>query len=68
MITKRLLGTLLFLTVIFFSCKDNKKEEADLNQKLDEIEAVEKTVDSTVNAVHTKAEEVKDLIKELDSI
>ena len=68
MITKRLLGLSLLLSFVFFSCKDTKKEEAELNQKLDEIEVVEQAVDSTVNTVHEKAEAVEDLIIELDSI
>lgn len=57
-----------FVSFIFLACKDTKKEEAELNQQLEEIKTVEQTIDSTVNDVHQKAKEVEDLIKELDSI
>ncbi len=53
---------------LLLGCKDTKKEETQLNQQLDEIETVEKTLDSTVKDVHDKAKAVEDLIKDLDSI
>lgn len=58
----------MIATFFALGCKDTKKEEAELNQKLGKIEEVEKTLDSTVNEVHEKAQAVEELIKELDSI
>lgn len=51
-----------------YSCKDTKTEQEVLDKELKQIEAVEQTIDSTVTNVHEKAEEVKELLKELDSI
>lgn len=66
--TKTFLVFALIVTLLALGCKDTKKEEAELNQKLGEIEEVEKTLDSTVNEVHKKAQAVEELIKDLDSI
>ncbi len=53
---------------VVMSCKDTKREQEELNQKLEQIEAVETAVDSTLSVVNEKAEQVEELIKELDSI
>lgn len=58
----------MLVLCIGYSCKDNKAEQEALDKELDQIEAVEQTIDSTVTNVHEKAEEVKELLKELDSI
>ena len=50
------------------SCKDSAKEQEAIDRQIEEIESVEKSIDSTASDVHTKAEEVTELIKELDSI
>ena len=62
------LGLALILIVLSFSCKDTKKEQEALDKELEQIEAVEQSIDSTINNVHAKAEEVEELLKELDSI
>ena len=53
---------------ITFSCKDSAKEQEELDRQLEVIETVEESIDSTAIEVHQKAEEVSELIKELDSI
>ncbi len=60
----------MFLALVFImmSCKDTKREEAELDKTLDKIEAVEKKIDATVDDVEKKAEEVEDVLKELDNI
>ncbi|MFD2587882.1 hypothetical protein ACFSQJ_13125 [Croceitalea marina] len=64
-----LILALVILCLSFsYSCKDNKAEQEALDNELEQIEAVEQTIDSTVTTVHAKAEEVKELLKELDSI
>ncbi|WP_420603340.1 hypothetical protein [Flagellimonas sp.] len=68
MLIKKLIGLILILGFFVMACKDTKKEQEELNQKLEQIEAVETAVDSTLNAVNEKAEQVEELIKELDSI
>ncbi|WP_350289375.1 hypothetical protein [uncultured Croceitalea sp.] len=69
MYTKKLNLVLALIVLCFsYSCKDNKIEQEALNKELEQIEAVEQTIDSTVTDVHKKAEEVKELLKELDSI
>jgi len=62
------LGLALVLIALSYSCKDTKKEQEALDKNLEQIEAVEQSVDSTINNVHAKAEEVEELLKELDSI
>lgn len=57
---------LLFIGVI--SCRDGKKEQEELDNTLDKIEAVEQEVDETVDEMEEKAEEVESAIKELDSL
>ncbi len=59
---------LALLALAFFACQDSEKEQAELNRQLEEIENVEQAVDSTLNQVDEKAEEVELLIAELDSI
>lgn len=69
MYTKKLnLVLALVILCISYSCKDVKAEQEALDKKLEKIEAVEQTIDSTLSDVHEKAEEVKELLKELDSI
>ncbi|WP_298793120.1 hypothetical protein [uncultured Allomuricauda sp.] len=68
MLTKKLMAFIFMIGFIVMGCKDTKKEQEELNQKLEEIEAVETAIDSTLNVVNEKAEQVEELIKELDSI
>jgi len=51
-----------------FSCKDEQAQNKSLEENLEKIESVEKTIDSTLNEVNKKSEEVENLIQELDSI
>ncbi|XLS27962.1 hypothetical protein ACJD0Z_12220 [Flavobacteriaceae bacterium M23B6Z8] len=63
--------TLLMLSLVFmglFSCRDNKKEQEQLDATLDKIEAVESEVDETIEAVEQKTEEVESALEELDSL
>ncbi len=66
--TKKVILLSLMLTFLVIGCRKVKKEETLSNQKLEEIEEVEKALDSTVNEVHKKAQVVEKLIKDLDSI
>ncbi len=50
------------------SCRDTKKEQEELNETLDAIEAAEQEIDETVEEVEKKAEEVESALKQLDSI
>ncbi|MGW9684750.1 hypothetical protein [Flagellimonas sp. 2504JD1-5] len=68
MLTKKLMAFIFMIGLVIVACKDTKKEQEELNQKLEQIEAVETAVDSTLNVVNEKAEQVEELIKELDSI
>lgn len=56
----------LFMAIV--SCRDNKKEQAELDKTLDKIEAVEQEVDDAIEEVEKKAEEVESAINELDSL
>lgn len=58
----------LLMTGLAASCKDSAKEEEAVRRQVEEIETVEQTIDSTAAEVKKKAEEVNELIKELDSI
>ena len=50
------------------SCKDTKREQEKLDEQLKQIEAVETTIDSTLNHIDKKVEEIEDMIKEIDSL
>ena len=64
-IMKLLLVALLIFSV---SCRDTKKEEAETNAMLEEIESLETEVDSISASVDQKAKELEAALKELDSI
>ncbi len=61
------LFVLLFL-VGQISCKDTKKEEAETQAALEEIEAVETTLDEASEELDQDLEELEDALEELDSI
>lgn len=65
---KMQLLTLALIISGLTSCRNDKKEQEELNRTLDQVEAVENDLDNTVEEVDRKAEEVKDALKELDSI
>ncbi len=62
----------MFLLPMFcmaiISCGDTKKEEKELEVKLDKIEAVEQEIDQTTEELNQKAEEVASALSELDSL
>ncbi len=64
---------LLKLFVVLFlvgqiSCKDTTKEEAETQAALDEIEAVETTLDQISQEMDQDLEELEEALEELDSI
>lgn len=61
------LFVLLFL-VGQISCKDTTKEEAETQAALEEIEAVETTLDEASEELDQDLEELEDALEELDSI
>lgn len=59
---------IIVLVVGFVSCRDTKKEEEEANAAIEQVEAVEAEV-KEINADLEKGEdELKDALKELDSI
>ena len=62
--------SMLVLSVVFVgvtSCRDNKKEQQELDATLDKIEAVEQDIDQTTEQLDQKAEEVESALNELDN-
>ena len=57
---------ILFVGVV--SCRDEKKEQQELDATLDKIESVELEMDNTLEEVEKKAEEVESALSELDSL
>ena len=64
---KKVSLAILFIALAF-SCKETAKGQETIDKELEQIEAVEQTIDSTVTTVHQKAEELEELLKDLDSI
>lgn len=63
---------LKFFVVLFLvgqiSCKDTNKEEAETEAALEEIEAVETTLDEASQELDQDLDELEDALEELDSI
>ena len=59
---------MLLVFLVIFSCGKSKEEQEKLDKKLEKIQAVEVSIDSTLNQVDQKVEEVNHLIKDIDSI
>lgn len=68
MISKKLITTVIFMAAITLSCKDTEKEQQELKKQIEQIEATEATIDSTVEQANQKAEEAESLLKEIDSL
>ena len=70
MITKQVavVLTAMSLSLVAMSCKDDKKEQQILDQKIEAIEATEAAIDSTVQQVESKADEVEAVLKDIDSL
>lgn len=70
MITKQVavVLTAMSLSLVTMSCKDDKKEQQILDQKIEAIEATEAAIDSTVQQVESKADEVEAVLKDIDSL
>ena len=68
MIVKKWVLLIAIASIVALSCKDDKKSQEILDNQLEQIEATEVVIDSTLNAVSEKAEEVESIIKEIDSI
>lgn len=56
------------IPMTIFSCKGEQSQNKALEENLEKIELMEKTIDSTLNEVNKKSEEVENLIQELDSL
>ncbi len=66
---KTLLRSLVLLGLILVvSCRDTKKEEAEVNATLEQVEAVEKEIDDVVEEVNSKEKELEEALKDLDNI
>jgi len=66
---KTLFRSLLLLgLILIMSCRDTKKEEAEVNATLEQVEAVETEIDNLVEDVNSKEKELEDALKELDSL
>ena len=59
---------LALLLVAFISCRDTAKEEAELNEAIEEVEEIEAEVETIAEEVETNAEELEEPLKELDSL
>jgi hypothetical protein len=65
-ITSKILVVLFAFALV--SCVDKKKEEAEVNAAVEQIEAVEDAIQEVGKEIDTKVNEVEESLKELDSI
>lgn len=66
---KNLIKLLLVALIVFsVACRDTKKEEAETEAMIEEIESVESDIESISEEVDKKAAELEAALKELDSI
>jgi HAMP domain-containing protein len=70
--TKIMKLILKFFVLLFLvgqiSCKDTKKEDSETQAALEEIEAVETTINEASQELDQDLEELEDALEELDSI
>ena len=60
---------LVVLGLIFsLSCRDTKKEEAEVKATIEKVEAVETEIEDLVEDVNSKEIELEEALKELDSL
>lgn len=60
---------MIVLLVSFASCRDtNKEEEAENKALMEQVEAVEVEMEEISEKIEENADELKDALKELDSI
>ena len=64
--TIKILGILVLLMSI--SCRETKKEEAETDAIVKEVEAIEAEVNVIKEDMDTKAQALEEALKELDSI
>lgn len=64
--TIKILAILVLLMSI--SCRDTKKEEAETDAMVKEVEAIEAEVNVIKEDMDTKAQALEEALKELDSI
>ena len=66
---KLMIKCLIFVFLLSpMSCRDSKEEEAQNEAVLEEIEAVETTVEEGSEELDQNVEELEDALEELDSI
>ncbi len=58
---------LLCLIIGFMSCKDTKKEEAEAKAMVEQVETIEKEVDSISDSLDKEAKELEAALDELDN-
>lgn len=61
----------LFLVIFVFgltSCRDSKKEEAEDEAVIEQIENIEQETEEIEESIEVKAEELEEALSELDSI
>ena len=56
------------LLIGVFSCRDTKKEEAETNAAVEQIEAIETEAEDISKEIEKEAEELENDLKELDNI
>lgn len=59
---------MLTLLIGFVSCKDAKKEEAEAKVIIEQVESIEKEMDSISDSIDKEAKELEDALNELDNI
>ena len=64
----KLLILTLFSALLFLGCTDKKKEEEQIQQQVERIEAIEDKIQDTETALENIKEEAESALKELDSL
>ena len=64
----KLLILTLFSAILFLGCTDKKKEEEQIQQQVERIEAIEDKIQDTETALENIKEEAESALKELDSL
>lgn len=69
LIMKKSITFLMFVFLIgFVSCKNELKQDSKIDAEIEQVESIEKEVDSISNAIDKDAEELEKALKELDNI
>ncbi len=58
----------IIMVIGLASCRDTKKEEAELEAQMEQIESIEVEAATLTEKVNAEAKELEEALKELDSI